>query len=97
MRYAELFAAHPWRPIRGCPGRFMLPAPVEATPFALSGVEGREHRSARAPDPVLVTPLDEGGLISYRHADGRTLHTLCDAGGFARKLAQLGLVTEAAP
>lgn len=33
----------------------------------------------------------EGGLLSYRHEDGRWTHTLGDGDGFGRKLAQLGI------
>jgi len=40
---------------------------------------------------VIVTPLEDGGLISYRKADGRFLHTLNTREGLDRKLRQLGI------
>ena len=42
-------------------------------------------------DPVIVTPFDDGGLISYRKADGTFLHTLNTREGLERKLRQLGI------
>ena len=44
-----------------------------------------------AKDPVIVTPFEDGGLISYRKADGMFLHTLNTREGFERKLRQLGI------
>jgi 2-polyprenyl-3-methyl-5-hydroxy-6-metoxy-1,4-benzoquinol methylase len=44
---------------------------------------------------VYVVVLDGGGLISYRHADGRFVHTLNTPEGFGRKLDQLGIRLEA--
>jgi len=90
---AELLAAHAWRAIPGCPGRFVLrggPQPLE--PAALVGEAPlRAFRVAAAPDQVLVAELPDGGLISYRRADGRCIHTLNTAEGFRRKLTQLGI------
>lgn len=54
-------------------------------------------RSPAARDEVLVLPLVDGGLISYRRADGAHVHTLGDRAGFLRKLEQLGLVLLAGP
>ncbi len=89
--FDALFAAHPWRPIRGCPGRFSLPAGT--LPFAdLAGSEPRVFRVPAAPDEVLVARLADGaGVISYRRADGTLVHTLGTPEGFVRKLAQLGI------
>ena len=47
---------------------------------------------AAARDPVHVAALDGGGLISYARPDGSWAHTLNTPEGFARKLAQLGIV-----
>jgi len=44
-----------------------------------------------ARDPVIVAAFEDGGLISYRQADGRFLHTLNTREGFERKLDQLGI------
>ncbi len=52
---------------------------------------GSEHVSAAAKDPVIVTPFEDGGLISYRKADGMFLHTLKTREGFERKLRQIGI------
>jgi hypothetical protein len=52
---------------------------------------GAEHASVSARDPVIVTPLDDGGLISYRKPDGMFLHTLNTREGLERKLRQLGI------
>ncbi len=56
--------------------------------------------SPEAKDCVLVVPLDDGGLISYRQTDGRLIHTLNTPEGFSRKLHQLGITlqeTDASP
>ena len=55
------------------------------------GTNASEHVSAMARDPVIVAAFEDGGLISYRQADGRFLHTLNTREGFARKLDQLGI------
>ena len=47
--------------------------------------------SPMARDPVIVTPFEDGGLISYRKPDSLFLHTLNTREGFERKLAQLRL------
>jgi hypothetical protein len=62
--------------------------PDEIVPGAAGG---SEHVSVSAQDPVIVTPLEDGGLISYRKADGMFLHTLNTREGFERKLRQLGI------
>ena len=82
------------RPIRNCPGRFILRnAPPELTPRELlaSEAEIRAFNVSSARDTVLVVPLDRGGLISYQRADGTHLHTLNDDEGFERKLRELGI------
>ena len=53
--------------------------------------ECSEHLSVGAMDPVIVTAFDDGGLISYRKAEGMFLHTLNTREGFERKLRQLGI------
>ena len=92
--YAALLDGAEWRPLPGCPGRHVLQGcPVATPPEDLlgGGVPVEEHRVAGATDPVLVARVPGGGLISYRNADGRFVHTLNDEGGLARKLAQLGI------
>jgi len=89
--FDELLRAFPWRPIRGCPGRYSLPA--GALPFAsVAGVAPSVFHVPAAPDEVLVARLDDGaGVITYQRGDGTLVHTLGTADGFARKLAQLGI------
>ena len=50
--------------------------------------------SPEAKDDVLVVPLEDGGLISYRQTDGRLFHTLNTPEGFSRKLHQLGITLQ---
>jgi hypothetical protein len=92
MTLDELMAARPWTPIRNCPGRYVLPATPE-TPASLAGrdVPIRLYRVAAARDDVVVVQIVGGGIISYRRADGRYVHTLNTPEGFARKLEQLGI------
>jgi hypothetical protein len=52
---------------------------------------GSEHACTTAKDSVIVTPFEDGGLISYRRADGTFLHTLNTREGVERKLRQLGI------
>ena len=85
-----------WRgqPIRHCPGRYLLRnAPPELSIEGILGpdVEVREYRVAAAKDVVLVARFHDGGMISYKRADGTFLHTLNTAEGLARKLRQLGI------
>ena len=97
MDFGALFSQHAWRPIRNCPGRYALAAgAVAVSPRELvSTAQSQEFRCAAARDPVIVTALPDGGLISYKRADGSFLHTLSTAEGFARKLAQLGITLDA--
>lgn len=93
--FDELFGERDWRPIRNCPGRFILHG--AGYDLSLADVLGEaasasEHRVAAARDKVLVVAFDEGGgLISYVRRDGTLLHTLNTAEGFERKLRQLGI------
>lgn len=92
-RAATLLASGEWAPIPGCPGRWRLRGPASPVgPAELLGVDPARvarERSPRARDEVLILPLLDGGLISYRRPDGAHVHTLGDAAGFARKLRQL--------
>lgn len=91
--FDEILRVHAWQPIAGCPGRFVLRPASMCSPADLLGgnVSPVVTRSAFARDEVIVVAIDGGGLISYRRGDGSFVHTLCDADGFARKLAQLGI------
>lgn len=96
MDFATLKAAWPWIDIVDCPGRFVLrDADRALMPADLLGcdIPVSEHRSALARDVIVVAWLIDGGLISYRRADGGCLHTLNTPQGMARKLAQLSLAS----
>ena len=96
--FQGLWARWPWRPIRNCPGRFVLPWTEPPIPFEnLLGLScfPQMFSSPVAKDPVLVVPFRGGGLISYRQADGRLIHTLNTPEGFSRKLHQLGITVPA--
>lgn len=96
MTFAELFEKLSWRPIKNCPGRYVLQG-AEGTPPRVEELTGSElavseHKVSAARDPVLVAALRcGGGIISYRREDGSVLHTLNTPEGFHRKLRQLGL------
>jgi hypothetical protein len=93
VTFSALFERWAWRPIPNCPGRYVLAeGPIVTPPEEMApGANGSEHASISARDPVIVTPFDDGGLISYRKADGRFLHTLNTREGFERKLCQLDI------
>lgn len=92
--FDELFRERGWKPIRNCPGRFVLRgASYTLSPSDVLGEDctTSEHKVDGARDTVLVTKLTGGGLISYGRADGTFVHTLNTAEGFERKLLQLGI------
>jgi hypothetical protein len=94
MNFDELMKRWEWRPIRNCPGRFILAgARPDLSPGELLGVEieARVFKVEAARDTVIVVKIDGGGLISYNRADGSYLHTLNTPEGFERKLLQLGI------
>ena len=95
--FQELYTRWPWRPIRNCPGRFILPRTEHPISYeTLLGISftPQSFLSPEAKDCVLVVPLEDGGLISYRQTDGRLIHTLNTSEGFSRKLHQLGLTLQ---
>jgi hypothetical protein len=94
MKFEELEARWTWKPIHNCPGRFVLD-PKEGA-LSLEEIidpltERHEFQVEGARDTVVVVPITDGGLISYRKKDGTYLHTLNTAAGFERKLQQLGI------
>lgn len=94
MTVTALMERRAWRPIPHCPGRYVLAEGAVATPpDHIAAPSGRvtEHVVATTRDPVIVTPLEDGGLISYRKPDGTYLHTLNTREGLERKLRQLGI------
>ena len=94
MIFKQLLESLDWKPIRNCPGRFVLSgAKADLSYQELLGeaVEVGVYRVDAAQDTVLVVKLDDGGLISYQRADGSFVHTLNTPEGFRRKLRQLGI------
>jgi hypothetical protein len=94
LTVAALLTRHRWAPLHGCPGRFVLrgaPPRLAVEELVGPGVAVQSHRVPGANDEVLVAALSDGGLISYRRADGTHVHTLNTPEGLARKLAQLGI------
>lgn len=94
MTFSALFERWPWRLIPNCPGRYVLAAGPVATPpedMVPGAKGGSAHVCVTTRDPVIVTPFEDGGLISYRKPDGMFLHTLNTREGFERKLRQLAI------
>jgi hypothetical protein len=93
--FDQLFGERDWKPIRNCPGRYVLRGAgglLSQAEIMGEACRVSEHRVAAAQDAVLVLKLETGGgLISYRRADGSLLHTLNTPEGFERKLQQLGI------
>ena len=95
--FQELWDRWPWRPIRDCPGRFVLPWTEQPISFEVlldCSCVPQTFSSPVAKDPVLVVPLEDGGLISYRQPDSRLIHTLNTSEGFSRKLQQLEITLQ---
>ncbi|HEY0004684.1 MAG TPA: hypothetical protein VGB17_07705 [Pyrinomonadaceae bacterium] len=93
MNFEQLMRAWGWKPLRHCPGRFVLAGETSLSMQELLGDEFEvlAYRVEAARDTVLVVRLESGGLISYSRADGTLLHTLNTPDGFRRKLRQLGI------
>lgn len=92
MTFEQVRIRWPWRPIRNCPGRWVLPRQEKPLSFeTLLGMPSSPHAfsSPGAKDRVFVWPLQNGGIISYEQPDGHFIHTLNTPEGFSRKLAQL--------
>jgi hypothetical protein len=94
VTFDQLRATYVWRPIANCPGRFVCDSPVaHISPRDLvdSTIPLQELQVPHARDTVVIAAIEGGGLISYRRADGRHVHTLNTPEGFARKLRDLGV------
>jgi len=96
MTFADLFETLSWKPIKNCPGRYVLQG-ANSNRLRVEELTGCElevsaHNVSTARDLVLVAALDGGGgIISYQREDGSLLHTLNTPEGFQRKLRQLGI------
>lgn len=96
VTFDEIMTRFSWRPIPGCPGRFVLRGQPDLAPAdLLGGATPQIFRVAAAPDPVLVARFEGGGLISYARPDGGFVHTLNTEEGLTRKLGQLGITLAA--
>jgi hypothetical protein len=96
MTFDQLMADWCCRPIRNCPGRYILSGlPPNLAPEDLlgPGIKTEVYRVKQARDTVVVTRLDKGGLITYKRGDGTYLHTLNNEEGYKRKLLDLGIGT----
>ena len=94
ITFDELATKWELRPIRNCPGRFIIrTSAAELSPREMLGIDVEIYTFsvAAARDTVLVARLGGGGMISYKRADGTHLHTLNSAEGFERKLLDLGI------
>ena len=91
--FQKIFEKWDWKPIRNCPGRYMLAGGVsDLTVSEIAGNDSPvfEYRSDVVPDSFLVMKFDDGGgIISYRKGESSFLHTLNDEDGLTRKLDQL--------
>lgn len=89
--FETLFIAYKWKPIYGCPGRYILKEKHHYTIKELT--HGRTDitilSTNKAPDIVCVVILIDGGIISYKKDDGSFVHTLNNTSGFIRKLEKL--------
>ena len=95
--FQDPWARWPWRPIRNCPGRFVLPRNEQPHSYEILlgfSCTPQRHSSPTAKDCVLVVTLEDGGLISYQQADGHVIHTLNTPEGFSRKLHQLEITLQ---
>ncbi len=94
MKIGELMTKWNYRPIRNCPGRFVLcrnqtEGMGDIDNLVATHPDGKSYRTPRTQDAVVVIKLEDGGLISYCKPGGRYVHTLNTPEGFLRKLEQL--------
>lgn len=92
----QLMQSWHWRPIPGCPGRFVFQGALTTSIEELVGPLPVEVYSGKARDRVAVVRFPKGGLISYCRAGGTLLHTLNTEDGFRRKLSQMAISFEGA-
>lgn len=92
VTFQKVYEAWPWKPIPGCPGRYVLsPAAFAGPPSELCGFALAEEviPPSGSADPAVVVRFEDGGLISYRKPDDSFVHTLNTPEGLARKLAEM--------
>ena len=89
--FDHLKARYDWRPIPGCPGRYVFAQGITARTIqelTEDRFEVSEENLKGARDPVSYCFFPGGGIISYRKKDGY-LHTLCNTDGMTRKMMSL--------
>ncbi|MFP4364617.1 MAG: GNAT family N-acetyltransferase [Spirochaetia bacterium] len=89
--FNALSSRYPWKPIYGCPGRYIFKNGTTAVPP--EQIAGKNVASAvfpEAQDRVFFCSILGGGLISYQKEDNTFLHTLCSIQGYKKKLKKLG-------
>lgn len=92
--FERLLSRYEWIEIDHCPGRYRLAKPLwDLPPLALAGESYTQHvfRQDSTADTVLLVRFESGGLLSYRRANGRYIHTLNTEAGLGRILARLGI------
>ena len=100
VEFDELKKRYSWKPIYGCPGRFVLKNSGKG--LTLEDLAGdccpaRLVKSTSVPDPVLVLKIKNGGLISFCKKNGIQVITLNTEEGFLRKITMLGLNPDQIP
>ncbi len=89
--FNTLLHRYNWKPLPGCPGRYILRGGIShLEPEEIVGEAGKISIEdfPSVPDPVYYSFFTGGGLISYKKAEG-FIHTLCDLEGMARKMGKL--------
>lgn len=89
--FEQLKHRYQWKPIAGCPGRYILSEGVvhfSIEELVGQSVEVKKADFKNAADTVYYCHFVGGGVISYAKPDG-FLHTLCDTGAMKRKLDML--------
>ena len=90
----EILETYHARPIPNCPGRYVLPGRMTQCPperIVGDGFAIERFEDTPVKDTVVITRIDDWGLISYLRPDGSWCHTANDPSGFARKLRALGV------
>ncbi|HRH42053.1 MAG TPA: hypothetical protein PKY82_10440 [Pyrinomonadaceae bacterium] len=90
--FEKAFNTGDWKPIRNCPGRFLLiggRSDINIENLSESKNPVVEILTEIVPDTVLMIEFEDGGgMISYVKSDGKFIHTLNTNEGFRRKLDQ---------
>jgi hypothetical protein len=94
ITFSQMMSMWQWSEISNCPGRYTLdggPTLLGIEDLVGFEVEIRTHVPPSIRDPVLLAVFPDFGIISYKRADGRLVHTLNTVSGLERKLRALGI------